>query len=131
MLGGALKIASDATMNWSGLSDEVKNVLLIIEGAVAIALLALGAILAFSGINIPLGIALMAGGALALGSSFAPNWENLSDEVKHTLNIIALAVGAALLALGAILAFTAINIPLGIGFMAAGALSLGAAAVLN
>lgn len=132
MLGGALKIASDATMNWSGLSDEVKNVLLIIEGAVAIALLALGAILAFSGMNIPLGIALMAGGALALGSSFAPNWESLSDEVKRTLNIIMLALGGALLALGAILAFSCpTHIPLGIGLMAAGALSLGAAAILN
>ena len=132
MLGGALKIASDATMNWSGLSDEVKNVLLIIEGAVAIALLALGAVLAFSGMNIPLGIALMAGGALALGSSFAPNWESLSDEVKRTLNIIMLALGGALLALGAILAFSCpTHIPLGIGLMAAGALSLGAAAILN
>ena len=132
MLGGALKIASDATMNWSGLSDEVKNVLLIIEGAVSIALLALGAILAFSGMNIPLGIALMAGGALALGSSFAPNWESLSDEVKRTLNIIMLALGGALLALGAILAFSCpTHIPLGIGLMAAGALSLGAAAILN
>ena len=132
MLGGALKIASDATMNWSGLSDEVKNVLLIIEGAVAIALLALGAILAFSGINIPLGIALMAGGALALGSSFAPNWESLSDEVKRTLNIIMIALGGALLALGAILAFSCpTHIPLGIGLMAAGALSLGTAAILN
>lgn len=132
MLGGALKIASEKTMNWSGLSDEVKNVLLIIEGAVAIALLALGAILAFSGINIPLGIALMAGGALALGSSFAPNWESLSDEVKRILNIIMLALGGALLALGAILAFSCpTHIPLGIGLMAAGALSLGSAAVLN
>ena len=132
MLGGALKIASDATMNWSGLSDEVKNVLLIIEGAVAIALLALGAILAFSGINIPLGIALMAGGALALGSSFAPNWESLSDEVKRTLNIIMLALGGALLALGAILAFSCpTHIPLGIGLMAAGAISLATAATLN
>lgn len=132
MLGGALKIASEETMNWSGLSDEVKNVLLIIEGAVAIALLALGAILAFSGMNIPLGIALMAGGALALGSSFAPNWESLSDEVKRTLNIIMLALGGALLALGAILAFSCpTHIPLGIGLMAAGALSLGAAAILN
>ena len=119
-------------MNWSGLSDEVKNVLLIIEGAVAIALLALGAILAFSGINIPLGIALMAGGALALGSSFAPNWESLSDEVKRTLNIIMLALGGALLALGAILAFSCpTHIPLGIGLMAAGAISLATAATLN
>lgn len=132
MLGGASKIASDATMNWSGLSDEVKNVLLIIEGAVAIALLALGAILAFSDINIPLGIALMAGGALALGSSFAPNWESLSDKVKRTLNIIMLALGGALLALGAILAFSCpTHIPLGIGLMAAGAISLATAATLN
>lgn len=132
MAGGALKIASDATLNWNSLSDEVKNVLLTIEGAVSIALLALGAILAFSGMNVPLGIALMAGGALALGSSFSPNWDSLSDEVKRTLNTIMLAAGGALLALGAILAFACpAQLPLGIGLMAAGALSLGTAAILN
>lgn len=131
MAGGALALGANAALNWNGLSDEVKNTIAIITTCVSLALLAVGAILAFTG-HIPLGIALLAAGAVTMGTAIIPNWSSLSDEVKNTISVITLAVGAGLLALGAILAFSSpAHLPLGLGLMAIGALSLGTAAILN
>lgn len=130
MAVGAVGLASQITMN-SKLSDEIKGVIAIITTAVSAALLAVGAVLAFTGINIPLGIALMAGGALVMGASVLPKWNSLSEDVKGTISKIVAIIGAALLVVGGVLAFSGVNIPLGIGLMATGAVSLGAAITLN
>ena len=132
MAGGALALGANAALNWNGLSDEVKGTLAIITTVVSLALLAVGAILALSSpAHIPLGIALIAAGAVTMGTAIIPNWSGLSDEVRNTLSIITAVVGAALLGVGSILAFSATNIPLGLGLMAVGALALGSAAALN
>lgn len=131
MAVGALTMGAAIAMNTSALSDEVKDVIAIITSAVSLALLAVGAILAFTGVNIPLGIALLAGGALLMGTAVVPNWNSLSDSVQETISIIMGVVGGAALALGAILAFTGANIPLGIGLMLVGAASVGTAIALN
>ena len=131
MAVGAISMGTAIAMNTDKLSDEVKGVIAIITSAVSVALLAIGAILAFTGVNIPLGIALMAGGALIMGTAIIPKWDELSDSVKKTISNIMGIVGGALLVLGAILAFSGVNIPLGIGFMLAGAVSLGTAIALN
>ena len=131
MAVGALTLGSAIAMNTTKLSNKVKGVIAIITSTVSLALLAVGAILAFTGANIPLGIALMAGGALVMGSAIVPNWSELSDSVKKSITDIMLMVGTMLLALGAILAFSGANIPLGIGFMLVGAASLGTAMALN
>lgn len=128
---GAVSMASTSLLNWDGLSDEVKEKIAIVSSAVSVALLAVGAILAFSGASIPLGIGLMLAGATTMGSSVIPRWNSLSNEVKNTISVILAALGGALLAVGAILAFTGVGIPLGIGLMLVGAASLGTAAALN
>lgn len=128
---GAVSIASAVALNWNGLSDEVSNTIALITGIVSVALLAVGAVLAFSGANIPLGIALLAGGALMMGTAILPNWSMLSDEVQNTLSIITAVVSVALLAVGAILALSGAGLPLGIGLMAVGAVGLAATAALN
>ena len=128
---GAVSIASAVALNWNGLSDEVSNTIALITGIVSVALLAVGAVLAFSGVNIPLGIALLAGGALMMGTAILPNWSMLSDEVQNTLSIITAVVSVALLAVGAILALSGAGLPLGIGLMAVGAVGLAATAALN
>ena len=128
---GAVSIASAVALNWNGLSDEVSNTIALITGIVSIALLAVGSVLAFSGANIPLGIALLAGGALMMGTAILPNWSMLSDEVQNTLSIITAVVSVALLAVGAILALSGAGLPLGIGLMAVGAVGLAATAALN
>ena len=131
MAVGAVSMGSAIAMNTNALSDEVKGVIAFITSFVSVALLGVGAILAFTGVNIPLGIALMAGGALTMGSAVLPNWNELSDNVKNAISLITAILGAGMLAFGAVFAFSGANIPLGIGLMVAGAVSLGTAIALN
>lgn len=128
---GATSLVSVMTLNWNGLSDEIQNVIAIITTVVSVASLAIGAALAFSGANIPLGLALLAAGAVMMGTAIMPNWNDLSDNVQQKISMITTVVGGALLAVGAILALSGVALPLGLGLMAAGALSLGAVATLN
>lgn len=128
---GATSLVSVMALNWNGLSDEIQNVIAIITTVVSVAFLAIGAALAFSGANIPLGLALLAAGAVTMGTAIMPNWNDLSDNVQQKISMIATVVGGALLAVGAILALSGVALPLGLGLMAAGALSLGAVATLN
>ena len=128
---GATSLVSVMALNWNGLSDEIQNVIAIITTLVSVAFLAIGAALAFSGANIPLGLALLAAGAVTMGTAIMPNWNDLSDNVQQKISMITTVVGGALLAVGAILALSGVALPLGLGLMAAGALSLGAVATLN
>ena len=131
MAAGATSLVSVMALNWNGLSDEIQNVITIITTVVSVAFLAIGAALAFSGANIPLGLALLAAGAVTMGTAIMPNWNDLSDNVQQKISMITTVVGGALLAVGAILALSGVALPLGLGLMAAGALSLGAVATLN
>ena len=128
---GATSLVSVMALNWNGLSDEIQNVIAIITTVVSVAFLAIGAALAFSGANNPLGLALLAAGAVTMGTAIMPNWNDLSDNVQQKISMITTVVGGALLAVGAILALSGVALPLGLGLMAAGALSLGAVATLN
>lgn len=128
---GATSLVSVMALNWNGLSDEIQNVIAIITTVVSVAFLAIGAALAFSGANIPLGLALLAAGAVTMGTAIMPNWNDLSDNVQQKISMITTVVVGALLAVGAILALSGVALPLGLGLMVAGALSLGAVATLN
>lgn len=131
MLVGAVGIASSVALNWSGMSDKTKETVSKITGIVSGALLALGAILTLTGAAPALGIPMMAVGAAVLATTVAVNWNTMSDKLRVTLTAITSIVGVSLLALGAILAFTGVGIPLGIGMMVAGAAGLATAAGLN
>lgn len=131
MAVGATSLVSVMALNWNGLSDEIQNVIAVITTVVSVAFLAIGAALAFSGANIPLGLALLAAGAVTMGTAIMPNWNDLSDNVQQKISMITTVVGGALLAVGAILALSGVALPLGLGLMAAGALSLGAISTLN
>lgn len=128
---GATSLVSVMALNWNGLSDEIQNVIAIITTVVSVAFLAIGAALAFSRANVPLGLALLAAGAVTMGTAIMPNWNDLSNNVQQKISMITTVVGGALLAVGAILALSEVALPLGLGLMAAGALSLGAVATLN
>ena len=131
MAAGAVSLVSAVALNWGSLSEPVSNAIGILTGIVGGSLLAIGGIMAFSGANIPLGIALMAGGAISLGTSVALNWESLTGSVGSCVTTLATIVGGAALVVGAILAFTGASVPLGIGLMATGALAMGTAIALN
>ena len=127
---GAINLAAAAYVSWKGgVSQEVMDQIALITAYVGTAFLALGAILALSGAAVGIGIGLMVAGAVSLASSVAISWSGgISENVKKKISEIADTVGSALLVLGAILTFSGVNIPLGLGMMAVGGLSLAAAA---
>lgn len=132
---GGVGASSGVAADFSGLEefdtqeykDKIDELTVYVSGA----LLALGTILAFSGVNIPLGIGLMALGAAGLAMEIIENYGAMNEKVKSAIDKVLLALGAASLVIGAILAFSGANIPLGIGLMILGAASLGTAAALN
>ena len=111
------------------IANIIRDNLPAIEAVLGGSLMGVGAILLFSGANIPLGLGLMAAGAVMLGKAAAENWDSVSTKVKTAVASIALIVGGVLIAVGAVLAFSGVNIPLGIGLLAAGVASVAAAGV--
>jgi len=132
MAVGAVLMAKQAKEDWDYLHDKTKTSLdkvkrlLAITGAVE---LAIGAIFAFSGANVGLGIALMAGGIATTAATL--NWDSLSKKVEHSLGAFTFTSAVAMLALGSIFAFSGANIPLGVGLLIAGATTMWASATLN
>lgn len=126
MAVGAASLAAGASFNSEGIKQAIDGPIGQITTLVSGASLALGAILAFSGINIPLGITLMAAGAAPLAGMIAVKWDEIVAAVENPLRKITLIAGGSLLAIGLILAMTG-NLPLGIGLMVAGVGSLYAA----
>lgn len=120
MAAGAVNIASNAALNWDGCSDKVKTVISTITGIVGGALLAIGAIMCFSGVAMPIGITLMAAGAASLASSIALDWSKSAKGVQAAAGTIVSLAGKMSFAIGAILCFSGVGIPLGIALMAAG-----------
>lgn len=112
----------------SSMKDQISAVTSLFVGA---GLLALGAILTFSGINIPLGIALMAIGALTIYSAVSENWGAIKEALQGELSGIVTIVSVALLALGAIFVFGGVNVPLGLGLLVLGAVGLAATIAAN
>ena len=131
MAVGALSLGSQIAMNTDALSDEIKGVIATIMAAVSGALLVVGTILALTGANIPLGIGLILGGALTLGSSIFPKWDTLTKEVQDTISNILGIIGAAAMVVGIILLFTGVGTGIGLGLLLGGAASLGTAVALN
>lgn len=131
MVLGAVGLATEIKENWDTMNGNVKDAISNVLSLTGGTLLAIGAILCFSGANIPLGIGLMTGGVTALAVAVGINWDSTPDKVKSVLQILEFAVGGALLALGAMLCLTGANIPLGLAFLVAGAVSLVAAKSLN
>ena len=128
---GALGLASVIIPNWGSMSDEMQTAVTAVLAVLGIAGLVIGAILAFSGANIPLGIGLMIAGAGLLGTAVALNWETIKEKLQGSLGAIVAIVSGALLVIGLILALTGAGIPLGIGLILAGAAGLATTAAVN
>lgn len=128
---GAASMASAVALAWDSMPKQLKDVIADITAIVGGALIALGLILAFSGVATPLGIALIAAGAVSLVSAVALKWDSLTGTVKEKIMAIVALASGALIGIGLILALTGVAIPLGIGLIAAGAVGLAATASLN
>lgn len=129
---GAAGIAKTIIEDWDKLSTEVKNQIAMITTIVGVSMLGLGAVLAFSGANIPLGIGMMAIGAINLAAAAYVSWKGgVSQEVMDQIALITAYVGTAFLALGAILALSGAAVGIGIGLMIAGAASLATSVAIS
>lgn len=131
MVAGAVSLGTAVTINWKFLDGKFESTLSILTGIVSGGLLAMGALFAFTGVAVPLGIGLMVAGAVGLATSVALNWDSLSEPLRKAIGTLEMIVGTAMLSFGAILAFSGANIPLGMALIAAGAVSIVAAEQLN
>lgn len=131
MVAGAAALGTAAIINWKFLNGDLSNALSILTAIVSGALLAMGALFAFTGVDVPLGIALMAAGAVGMVTAIGLNWDSMSDPLRRTIGMLETIVGGALLTFGAILALTGVNVPLGVAMIAAGAVSVASAVALN
>lgn len=131
MAAGAVGLAAVVAINWGSIKQALQGPIGVVTALVSAALLALGAVLAFSGANIPLGIALMAAGAIGLRAAITANWDTIQSKLRGPLGVITALLGVSLLVLGAVLLFTGAGIPLGLGLLAAGGASLAAAIAPN
>lgn len=107
--------------NWNGIVNSIKGVFDDLDQFFANgAELVLGAILALSGVNVALGIALMAKGAAGMAENYNnPQWQNLYKTVTGWISQYDTAITTGLFALGAILALTGVATGLGIKMMIA------------
>lgn len=113
-------------------TNKVENVIMMIEGIAAGALLALGIILlVFNGAN-PLSIGLIVAGAGLLAITVAQIMAGQAEsDVAKTIHTITTIASAAFLALGIILVVAGVSLPLGIGLIVAGAVGLAAEVAIN
>lgn len=128
--GSGLDAGGGIAPDFTGqISDSLSTIVELFTGA---ALLGLGAILTFSGANIPLGIALMALGAIAIWDAVSENWDKIKEMLQGTaLGMAAFITGLVLVVLGMMLAFSGVSIPVGLGLILAGAAVLAPAVAAN
>ena len=131
MAVGAVSLGTSITENWNGLGSELKGAIGTIETTLLSAGLVIGGVLTFSGANIPLGLGLMVSSGALLATKLALNWDSIRSSVSNTVSEIGAILGGASLVLGGVLAFSGANIPLGIGLMAVGAVSIASSVAVN
>ncbi len=113
-------------------TDPINDTLLTIEAIAGGAMLALGILLLYFGVNKPLAIGLIAAGAAILGVAIAQIVAGaVSEEVAAWIYGITAIVSAALLVIGIIMLCTGNITPLSIGLVVAGAAGLASTVAIN
>ena len=83
MVAGAASLAGAALVNWDYISQKMRGTLGIITTIAGGFLLAIGLVLAMSGVNFPLGFALMAAGGVALGVGIkSVDWDAVKKKLQ-------------------------------------------------
>lgn len=119
MIAGAAGLASVVAVNWETIRTALQEELGKTLALVASGLLVLGVVLVFSGVMLPLGIALIAAGAVTLVATAAVNWDYVKTKITKVWETIKrLAKTSGMLAIGVCLLFTGVATPLGLGMIA-------------
>lgn len=131
MLTGAAVLGAAAKLDWERMKKQLQGTLGKIFAAVSAGLLVLGCVLTFSGANLPLGIGLMISGAAGLAGVVAVNWDYIKEQLQGVFGKIAVIGSTLLLAVGLVLVFTGVGLPLGIALIIAGITGYGAVTAAN
>lgn len=131
ILAGAAILGAAIKLDWDAVRKQLQGPLGKIMAAVSAAVLVLGAVLTFSGANVPLGIGLMVVGAAGLASVVTINWDTIKEALQGEFGKILAIVSAGLIVVGIVLVFTGVALPLGIGLIIAGAAGLATTAAVN
>lgn len=133
IIAGAVFIVSAFAINSNTIVELLQGPIGTIVMLVSTLTLVIGIILACTGTALPLALGLIAVGAVGLASSVALNWDTIPEKITKFFQDnawIMAGVSLVLLIIGIILCFTPM-LALGIGLIAAGAVSLGATVALN
>lgn len=114
ILGITVGVATLITGN-DNMSEDIRKKLLVITGIVGAAMLAIGAILLFTG-HIPIGIALLIAG-ITITAVTISNGSKLSDDVKAWLGNMLTVVGAVAVTIGIMLLMFGVSLPIGIAVL--------------
>ena len=129
---GVAGMAHALKEDWSSVDPKIAKAVADVAAVVGGALLAVGALLTFTGANIPLGIGLMLAGAASIATAVAINWKAIPTTVGSVVSEILMILGGALLALGVVIMFaTPTFSPLGLGLIVAGAAALAGGVAIN
>ena len=129
---GVAGMAHALKEDWSSVDPKIAKAVADVAAIVGGALLAVGALLTFTGANIPLGVGLMLAGAASIATAVAINWKAIPTTVGSVVSEILMILGGALLALGVVIMFaTPTFSPLGLGLIVAGAAALAGGVAIN
>jgi hypothetical protein len=118
IVAGAVSLVSAVVLNFDSVKDSITGWVAAIMGIVGAASLVIGIMLCVTGVGIPIGIALIAAGAVALVTPIALNWDAIWGAITGTFNaIIDWIKTYGLLVLGIILCLTGAGIPLGLALI--------------
>ena len=127
--GGGTANKNNNMFEYTDISKKLTDNLAAIELAAGGFLLGLGLVLLFSGANMPLGLGLIAAGAVLLAKSVQANWDTVPPKVQSAVAGIMTILGGALFAIGAVFMLTG-HFGIGLGLMLAGIASVGGVAAV-
>lgn len=107
-----------AVLSWNLMSEEVYGSLKKVIGIASMGSLAIGLILALSGVATKLGIGMIAAGISGIAATV--NWQALIPDLYGSMKSINKLISMGSMAVGAILLFAGVNKPLGLGLIAGG-----------
>lgn len=118
---GAGALAAESSINGTKIVDDIKKILFenpMLISLISGGLLILGIILCVTGVGLPLGIALIAAGAVGLATEVALNWDTIKEKVSNAFDAVVNWVKTyGLLVLGILLCLTGLSIPFGIALI--------------
>ena len=134
MIGGATALgdaAVEASLNWNDIKTSVHSAVGGIETLLGGLLLGIGGAIAFSGANVPLGIALMAAGAVGLVEGIKNvSWDSLEPDIQTAVTKISLVLEGASIVVGGLLTLAG-RPEIGIPLLAIGAAGLVSQIAIN